>query len=218
MEELLKPKDMVILIRNELKGRKGTQSALANKKGVKVATFHYQVKSLLERMEDFPGEVHDFANQLGLNVEVRYEIKTDPIDRGDEGDGRDWEDPEAIENPPPLHTALAEKLKSYIRQFLRKESPDDINQFGWAFKGRFGRLRKLGLLRLIANLERIRSKVNLKTDDFYKRVAGLVRGEDGKVFKFHYLFNAYGESKEFKEFLERVNVEFGIENEPIRND
>ena len=208
--DLLSPKEVVLMLKELIGSQHGIVSMLAREEGQSPQRMTYKIKSLCKRMEKLDKEVHKMFFLLGQNVITQYRIlekrEHDSDERYDSPNLRDWIDP--YTDPRALG-----KFKYYVEDFLRtrKESGDsDVDRFRGFLKGRYMKLRKIGLAHLIDEVEKLRQKAKRDLDPFYKLVSKFVERPNGKLYHFGWLFNALGMSDQYKEFMERVKSELGL--------
>ena len=208
--DLLSPKEVVLMLKELIGSQHGIVSMLAREESQSPQRMTYKIKSLCKRMEKLDKEVHQMFFLLGQNVTTQYRIhekrEHDSDERYDSPNLRDWIDP--YTDPRALG-----KFKYYVEDFLRtrKESGDsDVDRFRGFLKGRYMKLRKIGLVGLIDELEKLRQKAKMDLDPFYQLVSKFVEKPNGKLYHFGWLFNALGMSDQYKEFMERVKSELGL--------
>jgi hypothetical protein len=180
-------------------------------------------------VEQLDEEVHKMFFLLGQNIVTQYRIlgerEYDGIPRDEPEYLRDFMDPDT--DPRALG-----KFKYYVEDFLRsrKGSADPVknynrflspsktqgdhyvDRFRESLKGRYMKLRKIGLGGLVDELEKLRRKAKMDLDPFYQLVSKLVERPNGKLYHFGFLFNALGASAQFTDFIKRVKSELGLED------
>jgi len=208
--DLLSPKEVVLMLKELIGSQHGIVSMLAREEGQSHQRMRYKIQSLCKRMEKLDKEVHKMFFLLGQNVTTQYRIhekrEHDSDERYDSPNLRDWIDP--YTDPRALG-----KFKYYVEDFLRsrKGSGDsDVDRFRGFLKGRYTKLRKIGLAHLIDELEKLRQKAKMDLDPFYKLVSTLVEKPNRKIYHFGFLFNVLAASSEYAEFMERVKSELGL--------
>lgn len=224
MGDVMSVEEAVAVLRELILSQHGNISRLSMEKYVSHQTMSYRIKSLCKRMEKMDKEVHKMFFLLGQNVITQYRIlqkrERDVESRDEPENLRDLMDPDT--DPRALG-----KFKYYVENFLRsrkgsgdyvktplssrkKQGDYDVDRFRESLKGRYMKLRKIGLGGLIDELEKLRRKAKMDLDPFYKLVSKLVEGPNGKLYHFGWLFNALGMSEQYTEFIKRVKSELGL--------
>ncbi len=208
--DALSPKEVVLMLKELIGSQHGIVSMLAKEEGQSHQRMRYKIQSLCKRIEKMDKEVHKMFFLLGQNVTTQYRIhekRERDVEFRDESENlRDLVDPET--DPRALG-----KFKYYVEDFLRtrKGSGDsDVDRFRESLKGRYMKLRKIGLGRLIDELEKLRQKAKMDLDPFYKLVSKFVENPNGKLYHFGFLFNALAASSEYAEFMKRVKSVLGL--------
>lgn len=224
--DLLSPKEVALMLKELIGSQHGIVSMLAREESQSHQRMRYKIQSLCKRMEKLDKEVHQMFFLLGQNMTTQYRIlekrEHDVDERYDSPNLRDWIDP--YTDPRALG-----KFKYYVEDFLRnrkgsgdyvktplsshkkqeKQGDYDVDRFRGFLKGRYMKLRKIGLVGLIDELEKLRQKAKMDLDPFYQLVSKFVERPNGKLYHFGWLFNASGMSDQYKEFIERVKSELG---------
>jgi hypothetical protein len=218
----LSPEEIGSMLKDLIGSQHGIVSMLAREECKSPQRMRYKINSLCTRIEKMDKEVHKMFFLLGQNVITQYR-EYDGIPRDEPEYLRDFMDPDT--DPRAIG-----KFKYYVENFLRsrkgsgdyvktplrshkkqeKQGDYDVNRFRESLKGRYMKLRKIGLGGLIDELEKLRQKAKMDLDPFYKLVSKFVERPNGKLYHFGWLFNAIGMSDQYKEFIERVKSELGL--------
>lgn len=207
MEDVMSVKEAISILKELIGSQHGNISRLAMEKHISHQAMAYKIKSLCKRMEKLDKEVHGMFFLLGHNISTQYRILEK---REEEKEPR--KEPEYLRDftDPNTDPRAMEKFKYYIEKFLKDRSSSgylDVNKFRDSLKRRYKKLRRVGLSRLVDELEKLRKEVKMDLDNFYQLVSRFVEKKNGKLYHFGWLFNAGGDSDQHNEFIERVKQE-----------
>jgi hypothetical protein len=207
MRDVMSSKETVHILKELIHHQHGIKSRLAREINESPQAMGHRIKSLCNRIENLDKEVHQMFFLLGYNVQTEYRIIKE---REREEEIRD--DPEYLRDliDPETDPRAISKFKYYVERFLRDRSHTghfDAEMFKESLKGRYKKWRKMGLSRLVDELEKLRHKRKRSLDSFYQLVSRFVEKEDRRIYNFGWLFSARGDSKEYIDFIERVKHE-----------
>jgi len=182
------PKDLSDFIRSLTKKGRGKMTSIAKEKGISQPTLSSRTKTLRQKVMKVTQDLESFFRDYGQEKTVKYLVETKEGNEDNEKQVKEME----------------KTLKQCILNFLRKENPQDVEQFEDAFRYKYAVHCKWGLSLLARKLNLIRKATGYKIDEFCQKVAPFVKNERGEIYEFRWLFNSKGESQAFSDFIGRV--------------